>query len=683
MKNYMYDKIFLKQLDKSKEKQVHVRIISLDNEDFPRETLEGKTTGGSINVDGASAVRRTCSLSMSLLENDKIITDNFWCYNNKFKLEIGLTNLINKTYPDIIWFEMGIYVITSFNKSESTNSLTISISGKDKMCRLNGEVSGNLPISTDFGVEDYENEEGKIIIQKLPLDVIIRNAIKQYAQERDENIIINDLDSYAFELLEYRGETPMFLFINPNTNGILSGVTFNSEEKIIFNEKELTLNQLEDEDSFIFYSYVPTADNSYASQITFSGDKEREYNIAKIEYGETIGYHRIPMVYNNDLILNAGDTVTSLLDKIKNMLGDFEYFYNLQGQFIFQKKNTYIQELFSPINSEGAAMPIMYTTPYSYVFEDKKLIVSISHAPNINNIKNDFSIWGTRKSISGVEIPIHARYAIDKKPNKYRTWDGELLTDKIYDWRELIYRMALDYLKHNQETNFFIILEKNNPWFVDGRTGYEQYYSDLQGYWRMLYDPKGDSAEYFQNNEINKYWNKNVYLDPTKLNFWFDFLDVEGELGKYSINKKNPQADIIQINLGLRSKVVNENTIKSIGFKNTPELLFIYPDEDMGTMIQGTSYKPFQVSQDLLDSEVFTRSSQGLSTFDKINELIYTHTTKLETINLTTIPIYYLEPNTRINIVGYGDYTLDKISYQLTYNGTMSISGNKIVEQYY
>ena len=32
-------------------------------------------------------------------------------------------------------------------------------------------------------------------------------------------------------------------------------------------------------------------------------------------------------------------------------------------------------------------------------------------------------------------------------------------------------------------------------------------------------------------------WNKTISEDPANLNFWFDFLDTEGELGKYSVNK--------------------------------------------------------------------------------------------------------------------------------------------------
>jgi hypothetical protein len=36
-------------------------------------------------------------------------------------------------------------------------------------------------------------------------------------------------------------------------------------------------------------------------------------------------------VYAGDLIASAGDSLTFILDKIKNMLGDYEYFYNLSG----------------------------------------------------------------------------------------------------------------------------------------------------------------------------------------------------------------------------------------------------------------------------------------------------------------------------------------------------------------
>ena len=47
------------------------------------------------------------------------------------------------------------------------------------------------------------------------------------------------------------------------------------------------------------------------------------------------------------------------------------------------------------------------------------------------NIKNDYSIWGTRKGINGAEIPIHARYAIHKKPKYYKAYDGSFYCSDI------------------------------------------------------------------------------------------------------------------------------------------------------------------------------------------------------------------------------------------------------------
>nr|DAZ72804.1 MAG TPA: protein of unknown function (DUF5048) [Caudoviricetes sp.] len=67
----------------------------------------------------------------------------------------------------------------------------------------------------------------------------------------------------------------------------------------------------------------------------------------------------------------------------------------------------------------------------------------------------------------------------------------------------------------------------------------------------------------------------------------------------------------------------------------------------------------------------------------RANELISEYTATAEGVNLTCIPIYYLEPNTRIYVDGIGDCTLDRISYNLSYNGTMSISGNKILKTFY
>ena len=103
MKNPLIDKDFLYALDQYQHKELYARIIALTFDERPLETIEGRVTSGSINIDGNSAVRRTCNLT--LIAKDVNITDFYWGVSNKFILEIGVKNFINSDYPNIIWFK--------------------------------------------------------------------------------------------------------------------------------------------------------------------------------------------------------------------------------------------------------------------------------------------------------------------------------------------------------------------------------------------------------------------------------------------------------------------------------------------------------------------------------------------------------------------------------------------------
>jgi hypothetical protein len=43
-------------------------------------------------------------------------------------------------------------------------------------------------------------------------------------------------------------------------------------------------------------------------------------------------------------------------------------------------------------------------------------------------LRNDYSVWGTRKTDAGTERTLHARYAIDIKPTYYKTFNGDIYT---------------------------------------------------------------------------------------------------------------------------------------------------------------------------------------------------------------------------------------------------------------
>lgn len=984
-----YDKNFLLELDKVKNKTIYAKVTALTFNEQPIETIEGRVTQGSISVDGNSAVRRTCSLTIVAKNFD--YKNYYWGLNTKFKLEIGVENIINPLYPDIIWFKQGIYLFTSFNTSRNANSFNISLQGKDKMCLLNGDVGGSLESSIDFGTIEEESSDGIWTITSIPVRDIIRNAVHTYAGEPYHNIIINDLEDYGLELLEYRYDIPLFLYrkAGTDTNPERESVIF--DNIIMGGNVECQVDRYDEE----VQSYVrvtttigdlyPTEldmlvdslmGTSTPSKIWIYDDGAQDYlpyYFARVDYGQTAGYRLTDITYAGDLIANIGESITSVLDKIKNMLSEFEYFYDLDGQFVFQRKRAFINTLWSPqtesetesfdedgnsiLYSEKYVQSLANASSWAYIFNEGELVTAFNNNPNLLNMRNDYSVWGTRKGISGADIPVHLRYAIDTKPTYYTSFDGitytvrskeqveedkkafefgivdngykkeasrfglsedwwevrdwakawvhsglevptqnlgkycpirsmpyndateaptvsgtielapipeeewlkwnyqgnkhSYATDDIIfhadgtywdahggcahsytewlgyfepggryeggyayfykpqvpademsngqglilgqqieynlDWRELIYQMAKDYYQHNTEDDFELKLrEANINFYPSGQTGYERYYVDIQGFWRQLYNPFMDqekskwtasitaqnqyktfisgftnlwdrylsaknetqannyynrfinyftqdrmtqlvlhnenfercftyeevdgekiyqlnenevenvvtllygeldiiaqNIEYYQSkiDEItaqnenfypkghkHQYWLTNVYEYPETLNFWFDFLDTEGELSQFNVKS-----------VGARSKAVNETTIKSIYFRETPDVIFRSAGETIEPM---SGYKYIQVQD--IDS-MFSISAQGKSAKDRLDELIYQHGYCVESATITTIPIYYLEPNVRVHIHDEetnlnGDYIISKMTIPLSYNGTMQLTATKAAE---
>ena len=689
-----YEADLLAKIDRQPNKTIYIKLISLNYDEQPIQSIEGRATSGSINIDGNSAVRRTCQISM--VTDTLNISDYYWTLKTKFKVQIGVKNTVTGN-PDIVWFDQGVYVISSFSSAYSSNGYTVNISGKDKMCMLNGELGGVINSSASLDSYDEIDKNNNKRTIKNPLKQVIRELVYHYGKEPMHNIIINDLDMTGLELLEYRYDIPLYL-IRKAGSSIYENATLSDEIEGV------NISQLAQYDE-------TTIDGTVIDStiVTVNGV---DYNIAKIDFGETAGYKEIDLVYPTELLANAGETVMSVLDKIKNMLGNYEYFYDLDGRFIFQQKKTYVNSSWSPsVQNEGDQVYVesyMAATPYSYKFSDSSLFTSFNNTPNLANLKNDFTVWGKNKH----DLAIHMRYAIDVKPNYYRSitvskeeveahnkkynlnvqgqnsityWydNGTSVPDEEFiecdDWREIIYQMQKDYYKYNFLDDFTLKVGAANPnHYPTGATGYEQYYVDIQGFWRYLYSPNeaervSGEEYYIDGNRIG--WNKTVYESPSNLLFWFDFLDTRySDLAQYAVPA-----------VGIRSKVENDSNVKAIYYGDTPQIIF--DDYSDGLQSSHSGYKYFNLPSSNYGS-MFSRSAQGKSAKDAIDTLLYNYTCCTESVSIQSVPIYYLQPNTLIYINDIkanieGEYIINKITIPLAYNGTMSIQGTKVINRLY
>lgn len=626
------DNILLEKLVNEKIQTTYAKIITYSFDEKPLSSIEGRVSGGSIQANGASAVRRTLSLSMVAKPEIANIEnfDNEIAINKKVKIYIG--RLVEN---EIMWFNCGFYVISNASVNQSTSGWTISISGKDKMALLDGTAGGTLPTAVTFHEIFEDLGDGNYKIDYPTIYQIIQEAVNHYGEIPLHDIIINDLEKVAKVLIKYIGGKPIYFAEN-----------------------------------YASFAYAEDA-----------------VHIQKYTYGQDVGYEFTAFTYPGELVLAAGATVVNLLEKICQILGNYEYFFDLDGRFIFQEKKNYLNTV-SPI---AYLVPQDYIQSYSteaaYEIKDSDTLVSLTRSPRYEDIKNDFVVWG--KNTSGVDI--HYRLVIDEKPvlNKCKKYMWSVVNDMgdvinyLYtdtntkpaeakelaaspceEWREEIYRNALERQVQAQST--------------------EPYDAEMLAFWRLLYNPDNKDWVYANYPEYN-HWNPSVREDPASLIFWIDFIDTTSEVGKYAVSQ-----------IGRRMKVVNNDSIKILFTKQIPPIVFIPDYQEVADLLEieyadvedavekvreycaanETNYF-FQLSPQMESS--FVNSSTGSSAFDEIRNLLYQYLVYNTTISISCLPRYWYEPNNMIYLENrengiQGNYVITQYSLPLTYNGTMSIT---------
>lgn len=218
-KQYIYstDDEFLQLINRQRIQDQYVKITLLDWNENPISEIQGLITGGSESLNGNSAVRRTCNLSMIVKDNIYSITDvnNLISINKKIFLEVGIENRTNQYLDEkIIWFPQGTFVINSANSSHSSNGTVISLQLKDKMCTLNGECGGTIPASTQFDEWETIDDKGNILISKPVVSQIIREAVNHFGGEQLSKIIISDIDDRIKSVMKWIGNTPIYMVSN-------------------------------------------------------------------------------------------------------------------------------------------------------------------------------------------------------------------------------------------------------------------------------------------------------------------------------------------------------------------------------------------------------------------------------------------------------------------------------------
>ena len=664
---YLQDSSFLKSFDKLKIKEQYVKITILDFLEKPIQAIEGRVLGGSINIDGNSSIRRTCNLSIiaSEHENDLTNVDNLLSLNKKVKVEVGFLNTTNQYKDfDIIWYPLGIYVIINPSISHGSDGVTISLQLKDKMCLLNGECGGVIPASTTFNEYETVDKNGNFFLTYPTIFQIIQELVNHFGGEQLGKIIISDIDTRVKKVMKWVGSSPLYIIKDAEGGTV---------------------------------QYTPTTN---AAEIG-----SRAYTM--YEYGSDIGYIYTDFIYPSELIGDAGSSVCDILDKIKDTLGNYEYFYDIDGNFIFQEIKNYLNTSKSTIElnklnkedylidqSKGKAV---------YTFDDSSLITSYSNTPQFNMIKNDFIIWGIKENNNGNTFPIRYHLAIDKKPsigNEYECFFYTDPNDNLVKAKcPIKYPTKKDFPKVGAQEIFYMALDtgiiyewspkekdylsitvdlqkiKTNDWRSElylsgsqseplGRDS-NYYYTELITEWPKLFDIKNN--KFFE--ETLKY--------PSDIDYYLDFIDSSAAISEMSIS-----------NIGRRTKIINDDSINCIFEPEIPDLVLLNTgDEKIAELRKECEDKGQDYIQ--MDPNLYNMTTGGgnfNSAYNMARELLYQYTSYNESITINALPIYYLEPNIRISVRDFqsgihGDYMINSISIPLDITSTMTLSCTRALER--
>ena len=730
---YLNDIPFLDKIYDQHSQTVYTQITVLDWWERPLQNIQGRIISGSISVNGDSSTRRTANLSVKILEESELYNniDSLFSINKKIFIETGLKNNLRHLgedfYPeyDTIWFPFGTFIIVNCSITHDLSGVTLSLTLNDKMCLLNGTAGGVIPASTNFESYDTLGPDGDLHTEYIKINQIIPEMVNHFGGEDLNRIIVNDVPDRIKQVVRWISSNPLFLYRNLNNPN-------NS-----------------------FYTTIQT-------QESITG-----YSKSSFSYGFDCGYSFMEFVYPGELAAGAGDTVCTVLDKIKNTLGNYEYYYDVFGNFVFQEIKNYVNttEWRTAFNEyqpgSDIALPYAYNrvlNSHVYDFSKNNFVISYSNSPQYQMIKNDFIVWGARKSIDDKTLPCRYHLAIDERPRLTEDWvitdvlpqgicfdthmddyirrahpieaayrtlsilqetlpEGivgkyYLITDEsaIYTWTTNIeaYKNAVsNYLTAEQgnsgatkteiatgtpgyvklelatwykDTNSFTV-DQDTDWrnilywqgLIAARTGTDTglYWAELCNEWPKLFDI--ENGEYYEDK----------IAAPSSFDWWLDLIDDDAELNKFSIS-----------NIGKRSYAKTDTTCNCVFEPAIPDILMVDTNDQsavadsrsqMTTIeLKELGLVPIQVDPAIINSTAVGGTFN--SCYEHVKQCIQDYLSYNESISMTCLPLYHLEPNTRIHVDDpesgiSGDYIINTLSYNLGNAGTMTISAKKVVEK--
>lgn len=728
MKKYPYlnNKTFLAEVDKQQFREHYVKITVLDWEENEVASVQSSITTGNISINGDSTLRRSGSLTAVLDSSQYNINDisNLFSINKKIIIEKGLANpFVNTTYKNypILWFPYGLFIITGVSVTiQTNNNIQLSLTVQDKMCLLNGTIGGKLPAAMVLDRMETIDKDGNKVDRPVIIKQIITELVNHWGKEQLGNIIVSDIPEKILAVRKWNQVQP--LIIHRATEDASAYIDIEVEfHTLVAEDQVAAATELEQgiDPGIEKYDWKLTEEAQNYYDIFFKTD--------------VIGYCWSDFIYTGSkegLIAQPGDTITSVLDKLVSYLDNTEYFYDVYGNFIFRQKTnnlniTESNDLSNLINNYDFSIgsldiSLNENNNIAYSFNDDVILTAISMNPNIQNIKNDFIVWGQKTES---KLPICYQVCIDDMPTipANITYEVFYYTDNDTGLR----KAGIPHKYSSQEEMESIAYPVEGEFYTPGDGKIYTYDPDTKTFALVesATELKTISTSSMKEWQTYVYYRdlafahdgqETSYYYTRLINEWPKVFDLEANTFKDSFLKDNSNSDFyLELisgaavskynikNIGRRTYVYKSDKINCL-FEpaDIPDYVFINVDDyyNKNNIVandnyqqainnikaQNSNYAIFDVNTKWLQQTI---QEGWRSAYAAIRDLLYQYTNYNETVQLTSLPIYYMDANCQVilkldkyNIKG--TYWVKSVSIPFDSNGTMNITTTKLLQKF-
>lgn len=618
----------LYQLSKSHYRRIKIRVDLLSFAFTILGSLEGNVTQGSITIDANADIRRVADLTLVITDSSFDIGEDKKIWLDKYvQIYVGMMSLDNS----IEWINMGIYLINNPSVVYNATTHTLSFQAYDLMSKLTGLRNGQLP-GVPTLIPSGSSIRGSMASTISQLGGFNKFIIEDNPQDVPYDIKI-EVGGYVYDIVSKLRD------ISPNWETFfdVDGVFHYQPISAYYDDEYIA-------DDDILNSVVISVENN----INFGNVK----NVIEV-FGKSLD----PTRY--------GDVATLSGSTYSITLADFDVITpNLTIGFTTPSNNGSVSnaklkindfDALPLVNEDGSSVDISESDEYFVVMSRSKLI----DASTVESA--DYNVTATiNGNIYNLSIP------------SMTTWEENSVIDMTVPSMKLVLNGNKTYtisgsnvaIPSAGEVCYIKITGSSTATFVAART--PTYDLDTVSVSGLTYNVMISNLNSFKTNDIIRFESPYIEKSPSikiNNNLTCQIYDSTG----------SEKMELIQLSNHTYRIKIPENT----------GLLFLGHQQIHAEIAETNPESPFYVEKDLgrillvlKDGEYNNIYTDKLA-LERAKYELYLHCRMEDTIDLTMVPLYWLDVNQKIyytfNNVSTA-YVIKNIQVDLSPSGTMKVN---------